>query len=351
MTVRRAGAVALATLTALAASVVVTPAVPRAWSAGREDACVVDGRYVMGTILQLELCASDEARRAQGLDDAFATAHHLDALLTTFADDSPVRRLNASAGRGPVALPPEVVEVLAAARSAQHLTRGTFDVTIGPLVALWRDAATSQQLPADESIAAARARVDASRIALGEDGSSAALRDPAMAVDLGGVGKGYALDRIAGRLRAIGIHDALLDFGRSSVWALGHPPDAAAWRLLLQHPSGDTLGVIELRDVALSVSGSLGQSTTIAGRRFGHVVDPRTGWPVTRDLLAAVVAPRAELAEALSKALLILGERDGIALLERLDGVEGLLVEAAGARWATSGWEDATGFTAELDRR
>lgn len=296
----------------------------------------------MGTILQIELCGGDRGTtRDAALDDAFRAAARIDGLLTTHVGDSPTSRLNAQAGQGAVALPPEVVEVLAAARSDQALTAGTFDVTVGPLVALWRDAGTSQRLPAPDALSAARARVDGARITLDAGGAAAALRDPGMAVDLGGIGKGYALDRLAGRLRAAGFASALLDFGRSSVWALGTPPGGGAWRLLLDHPSGESIGVLELHDVALSVSGSLAQSTTIAGRSFGHVLDPRTGWPLERDLLAVVVAPGAEQAEALSKALLILGERDGIALLERIGGVEGLLAEAGGERWTTRGFQDA----------
>ena len=301
--------------------------------------CTTDGRYVMGTILQLELCAPHRERRQQVLDAAFAAAQRLDGLLTTYSPDSPTSRLNASAGKGPQALPPEVVELLAASREYQLLTDGTFDVTVGPLVALWRDAGVTGRVPANAAIAAARARVGSGRIVLDGDGRAAALADAGMAVDFGGIGKGYALDRVAAGIRAAGVDSALLDFGRSSVWALGHPPDAPAWHLLLEHPSRGPIGVIALRDgQALSVSGSLAQGSEIAGRRYGHVLDPRSGWPLERDLLAAVVAPSAELAEALSKALLILGETDGIALLGRWPGVEALLADADGRSWATSGW-------------
>jgi thiamine biosynthesis lipoprotein len=165
-----------------------------------------------------------------------------------------------------------------------------------------------------------------------------------MAIDFGGIGKGYALDRLAALLRAQGVTNAMLDFGQSSIWALGTPPDAQGWRLLVQQPNGRHAGIITLHDQALSLSASLGQSFVANGQRYGHVIDPRTGEPLRRDLLACVIAPSAAQAEALSKALLILGESEGIALLQRLAGVEGFLVAASGQHWMTKGWTPAVAF-------
>ncbi|MEW6272595.1 MAG: FAD:protein FMN transferase [Thermodesulfobacteriota bacterium] len=318
---------------------------PAAGARAARDAerCVRDGRYVMGTVLQVELCSASGARE-RDLARVFGTAQRLDGLLTTWRPDGPTSRLNAHAGRGLAPLPPEVVELLALSREYAVVTRGTFDVTVGPLVALWRSAAERGTLPGEAAIAAARARVGSRHIALAADGSGAALDAHDMTVDFGGIGKGYALDRIAAALRASGTDSALVDFGRSSIQAIGSPPGAEGWRLLLAHPAGRGVGVVTLRDQAMSVSGSFGQSSEIEGRRFGHVLDPRTGWPLERDLLAAVVAPTGAAAEALSKALLLLGERDGIALLERQGGVEGLLATADGRTWTTRGWHAAVAF-------
>lgn len=298
----------------------------------------------MGTVLQAEVCAASAERRRAALATTFAVARELDAALSTYRPDSPTSRLNAHAGRGPQPVPPVVVELLALSREYATLSRGTFDVTVGPLVALWRDAAVTGVEPSAGALAAALARTGSPRIGLAQDGRSASLDAPGMAIDFGGIGKGYALDRVAGRLRAAGVHRALLDFGRSSMIGLGAPPGAEGWRLLLAHPAGTHLGIVTLRDRALSVSGSLAQGSKIGGRRYGHVLDPRSGRPLERDLLAAVVAPSAAEAEALSKALLVLGEGDGLALLEETDGAEGLLAAADGRTWSTSGWARAVAF-------
>jgi thiamine biosynthesis lipoprotein len=165
-----------------------------------------------------------------------------------------------------------------------------------------------------------------------------------MALDLGGIGKGYALDQLMYTLKQYKIRNALLDFGQSSIWALGAPPDAKGWRLLVQQPNGHFAGVITLRDQALSISGNMRQTFAAGGQHYGHIIDPRTGEPLRRDLLACVIAPTAAQAEALSKALLILGEKKGIFLLQHLPGVEGALIDAKGRRWTTAGWTRTTAF-------
>jgi len=307
------------------------------------NATVSDGRYVMGTVLEITLVGPDESALREALDELFALAARLDRLLTVYDAGSDVSRLNRSAGRGPQAVDPEVAEILRRAIAHARLTRGSFDVTVGPLVALWIDAAARGALPGSADLARARGRVGAEALRIHDDGS-AELTRPGASVNLGGIAKGYALDRMLPRLRARGIHRALLNFGQSSTRALGAPPGSEGWRLLVRGPGEGFLGVIRLRDLALSVSGSLGQWVEIGGRRYGHVLDPRTGQPLSRRRQALVVAPDATLAEALSKALLILGEEEGVALVGAQPGCEGLLVDADGGRWTTPGWSEDVAF-------
>jgi len=299
--------------------------------------CVSDGRYVMGTVLEITLCATDAVEGRRTMDTLFATATHLDALLTTFSPASPVSRLNARSGRGAQIVPPEVADLLSLSLSYWRSTDGTFDITVGPLMALWRQAVATHALPSPAAAQQARTRVGSEKVKFLPD-NRVALTRPGMAIDLGGIGKGYALDQLTNLLREQGLSQALLDFGQSSIWALGAPPDAEGWHLLVQQPDGETVGIITLRDQALSVSGSLGQTFVVNGNRYGHVIDPHSGEPLQRDLLACVIAPSATQAEALSKALLILGEHRGITLLQQFPGVVGLLVEAGGQRWMTPGW-------------
>ena len=160
---------------------------------------------------------------------------------------------------------------------------------------------------------------------------------------LGGIAKGWALDRMAAELRADGFATGLLSFGQSSVQALGTPPGDTGWRLLLTAPVEGFAGVVELSDRAFSVSSSLGQWSEIAGRRYGHVVDPRSGRALERRRQAAVVAASATLAEVLSTALVVLTPEAGLSVVEAQDA-EAFIIEEDGTTHESSGWRAASGF-------
>ena len=315
--------------------------------AGTSPAPVVRsaGAYAMGTALEMTLVGADAPALDRALADAFAEVERLEALLSSWRAASDVSRLNAAAGVGAVPVDPEVAALLARSLALSRETRGSFDVTVGPLVALWREAEERGLPPSPEEIAAVRDRVGEGRMRVEADAADGAqaFLEAGSAVDLGGIAKGYALDRVRAQLPA-GVGAALLSFGQSSAWAIGRPPDAAGWRLLARAPDGGFAGVLTLRDRALSVSGSLGQWREIAGHRYGHVLDPRSGQPLTRRLQALVVGDDATAAEALSKALLVLGPVDGVGLVEAWPGAEALLLDEDGRSWRTAGWDAATAF-------
>lgn len=313
-------------------------------AAARADVEVSDGRQSMGTILEITLRAPDDAAGRALLDASYAIAARLERAMTLYDPGSDLSRLNRAAGQGAVTVDRELVRLLALSLDFSQRTRGAFDVTVGPLVALWQAAARENRLPDAAALREARARVGPRHLRVTPPDRAEILRAGA-SVDLGGVAKGYALDRMAEHLKRNGVASALLSFGQSSLWAIGAPPGAPGWRLLLRRPDGGFAGVATLRDRAVSVSGSLGQASEIEGRRYGHVIDPRSGEPLIRPLEAMVLCPDAALGEAASKALLVLGETEGVALLRAL-GCQGLLVDASGTRHETPGWAAASRFEA-----
>lgn len=308
---------------------------------------VADGRYVMGTVLEATLVAPDEATARAALAELFDEAERLEAIMTVYDASSELSHLNAAAGNGPVAVSPPLADVLRLSRRYSELTRGSFDVTVGPLVELWTDAARRGVPPTAGELAVATRRVGWRHIRVHDDGS-AELDRSGVSVNLGGIAKGYTLERMLPVLERHGIDDALLNFGRSSTWALGRPQDADAWRLLAEGPGDSFLGVLQLEDRAMAVSGSLGQWVEIGGHRYGHVFDPRTGRALQRRRQALVVAGDAALAEALAKALLVLDEEQGVALVHAQPGCEALLVDAdagaGGGVWSTPGFDAAVRF-------
>lgn len=305
----------------------------------RAEVLVSDGRVAMGTVLEITLAGAAPEGTFEAL---FAEAARLETLFSRHDPSSTLSALNRHAGEGPRRVEPELAQILADALVHARATRGAFDVTVGPLVRLWEASARRGVPPGAAELERLQARVGthALQVALPD---RVALRAGA-AVDLGGIAKGWALDRVAGRLRAAGRSRALLAFGQSSFVALGAPPGAPGWRLLVRDAEDGFAGTVTLRDRALSVSASLGQWTEIAGRRYGHVLDPRSGTPLVRHRVTVVAARSAAEAEAWSTALLVLPAEQGLVLAEAKPGIEALLLEPGAWRRETSGFRSATGF-------
>lgn len=291
-----------------------------------------DGRYLMGTVLEIDLCGQERPAAEPLLERLFAEVARLERVSSTWDPTSEVSRLNDRAGAGPQHVSDDLADLLDTSVAASELTQGAFDITVAPLVSLWRRTRSENRVPDAARLALARARVGSAALRVDRHRHTAELATPGMAIDLGGIAKGWALDRLVGPLEASGATGALLDFGQSSIYAHGSPDDAPRWRLLLRAPDGSLAGVVSLRDQALSVS------ATHAGR----LIDPHTGIPVSAERLAAVVAPSGALAEALSTALAVLGT-DGVALIDGLDGADALLLDPDG-RHETSGWRARTRY-------
>ncbi len=301
-----------------------------------------DGRPLMGTLLQITLVHADEATARAAAEACFAEGAALEAVLTTYDAASATSRMNASAGSGPFRAPPALARILAESKRLHAATEGAFDVTVGPLIELWTEAGRSKRVPGAAAIAAALRNVGSDRILLGPEG--VVMLEPGMGVNFGGIGKGFALDRMRERLAEHGVTRALLDFGGSSWLALGSPAGGKAWRVLLRDGRGGFAGVVSLRDASLSFSESLGEVTEIGGRRYGHVLDPRSGWPVEAPGAGVALAADGTTAEALSTALVVLGPERGLAVVAGTPGAEAMAIDATGARHETAGFETATRF-------
>lgn len=281
-------------------------------------------RNAMATRFELVLHGDDPmALRAAG-EEALDEIDRLENRLSLYRPGSEIAQLNAQAAHEPVRVSPELFALLEHARQLHAETGGAFDITIAPLVRCWGFMGANGKMPTQEEVIAARECVGMQHVQLDPQTRSVHFSRPGVMLDLGAIGKGYAVEQAAGILREAGITSALVHGGTSTVCAMGPPPDAETWEIAIEQPPGTSKPCgnwpppISLRDEAMSVSAIWGRSFVTDGKLLGHVIDPRTGQPVNGALLSAVVLPSATETDALSTALLVLGThgRDAIAKLK-----------------------------------
>jgi thiamine biosynthesis lipoprotein len=247
-----------------------------------------------------------------------------EAKYSRFLPDSWISVLNASAGGAAVASDPEIDRILALCHEMHFLTRGVFDPTTLPLIRLWdwRRA----KIPTDAEIEGARQCVGWRKVQ--RRPGSVRLSEPGMCLDLGGMGKEYAVDQVALLARQCGLTGALVDFG-ADIRVMGLPADGRpGWHLGLEDPDqpGRAWCGLAVREAAVATSGDYHRGFDAAGKRWGHILDPRTGRPVQNGCRAVhVLAPSCTLAGMLSTAALVLGPEEGLRLIESQAGAEGLL--------------------------
>ncbi|WP_352430736.1 FAD:protein FMN transferase [Pyrinomonas sp.] len=274
-----------------------------------------ESRPGMGTIFDLYLYAESSSQARDLFELAFDEIERLEATLSNRKTTSEIARLNREARAVWVVTDPETFALLRRAREYGRLTDGAFDITVGRLMQTWGFSRQQGRLPSAEEIAAAQAGWDL--LLLDEETRAVGFASPAVELDLGGIGKGYALDQVADLWREHGVSSALLVAGRSSICALGAPLGKTAWTVRVPHPFDEsTISTISVRDGAVSTSGSYEKFFRAEGKTYCHILDPRTGWPVQGMLQTTVVAANATDAEALSTALFVLGPTHAPALLE-----------------------------------
>jgi thiamine biosynthesis lipoprotein len=268
-------------------------------------------RPAMGSSFEVRLPAGlpgavDLACRALDLIDA------LEAQLTVYRDDSEVSQLNATAHLGPVEVEEGLFQLLQCATTLSRETGGAYDVTSGALSEAWGFVKGPRRVPELATLSDARARTGWQHLTLDPERRTVAFDREGIRINLGSIGKGYAIDRVVELLRG---HwwpvSGLVHGGRSSLFALGSPPGnlGRRWEVALRHPfrPDSPLGVFRLRNRALGTSGTSFQQFVADGKVYGHIVDPRTGEPALGPASVTVVAPEAAMADALSTAFYLLG--------------------------------------------
>jgi FAD:protein FMN transferase len=312
------------------------PALPMAASDGLPANWITSlSRRAMACEFEVQLAAGRHDGSTERVLAALDLVETLESQLTIYRAESEVLRVNRQAASGPVSVEPRLFALFQLAERLYGETGGAFDITSGPLSEVWGFSRRAGRLPSDEEIAAALENVGMDKVSLDAANHQVAFRRAGISLHLNCVGKGYALDRMAELLDSTdgaGVGDYLLHGGRSSVLARGNCPSSnrPGWTIGVPHPlrPGERLAEVDLVDRALGTSGSGTQFFEHAGRRFGHLLDPRTGWPAEGIYSATVVAPTAAVADALSTAFYVLGAEQAGAYCATRPELGAILVSA-----------------------
>ena len=276
----------------------------------------------MAMPVEVTVWAITPERAEAGARAAFAAFARVDALMNDYVADSEISRASAAAGGGPTRVSEETLMVLRQATRISALAGGAFDITAGPVVALWRTAAKTGEMPDAAKLAAARKLVGSDKLRLNESNQSVELMTPGMKLDFGGIAKGYACDLATAALNANGLTITYVQAGGDM--KLGDaPPGTDGW--LIDVPGRKTM---TLQNTAVSISGDTARFALVGGVRYSHVVDPRTGVGVTSRQTAVVLAPRGLDSDPLATAGCVLPPEQFRALVAELDGVSGLVFAA-----------------------
>lgn len=280
----------------------------------------------MGTQFKIVLYAPDEATAEKAKKAAFEKIAALDGIMSDYRQTSELMQLCKKAGGDPVPVSEDLFTVLARAEEVAKLSDGAFDVTVGPLVRLWRQTRRTGQLPAPEELAKAKELVGHDKVKLDAKARTVQLTKAGMLLDLGGIAKGYAADQALAVLKKHGIDRAVVAAG-GDVAVSGPPPDARGWSVaVVPLVKGEEPLTLLLHDAAVSTSGDAEQFVEIDGKRYSHILDPRTGLGLLGRMSVTVVGPNGLTVDPLTKVPAVLGPEKGLPFLEKIDGVSALVV-------------------------
>lgn len=264
----------------------------------------------MGSTYSVILYGEDRNKLEAASDDAFEEARRLDLLLSNYKPESEWSKVNREAADHPVPVSKELFDLLAACVSYSRQSDGAFDITVGPLMKIWGFYKGSGHLPQPGEVKQAMGQTGYRNIVLDNAKQTVFFTKKDLNLDPGGVGKGYAVDRMVQVLKNDGISIALVSGGGSSIYCLGNPPDdPAGWRVQIKDPHDEFKAVAEvtLKNESLSTSGSYEKFFMAEGKIWSHIMDPRTGYPAQGTLSVSVIAPLTLDSEVWAKPYFILG--------------------------------------------
>ena len=268
-----------------------------------------EARRLMWTQFEIIAYGPERAPLAEAAEAAFEEIDRLDRQMSNYSESSELTYINRNAARENVIVEKELFDLIRLSLDYSRLTGGSFDITVGPLMRTWGFFNGKGRVPDASELKTVMERVGSKHVTLNERARTIRFDRDGVELDLGGIAKGFAVDKAAEILRESGVTSALISSGTSSLCAIGTPPGHAAWKVDVSDPldRAHHSGSVEIKDTSISTSGCHEKTFTSGGRTYCHIMDPRTGRPTEGILSATIITPRGVEAEALSKAAKIMG--------------------------------------------
>ena len=300
-------------------------------------------QIAMGTVIEITLIADDEEAANKASLQVFQEIKRIETLMSPWLDSSDVTRINRSAGKERVKVSPETFEVIQRAQEISELSEGGFDITIGPLTELWRKAREKKIPPPVEDVKEKLGLVNFKNIEMDQEGK-VFLKKKDMAIDLGGIAKGYAVDRAFELLKSLGYKNLIVNAGGDL--KVGGLKNNQPWSIGIQNPreSKKILARISVSDMAVATSGDYEKFFYFEGKRYHHIFNPRDGFPTEGCQSVTILYKDGMTADALATAVFVLGREKGYSLCQKLDGLKCLIVDKEGKIIFSPGLKDCISF-------
>jgi thiamine biosynthesis lipoprotein len=283
----------------------------------------------MGTVIEITLIGDDEEEANKEVLQAFQEIKRIETLMSPWLDSSDVTRINRSAGKEWLKVSPETMKVIKKAQEISELSEGGFDITVGPLTELWRKAREKKTPPSVEEVKGKLSLVNFKNLGIDPEGK-VLLKKKGMAIDLGGIAKGYAVDRAFELLKSLGYKNLIVNAGGDL--RVGGFKNNQLWSIGIQHPrdSKKILARISVSDTAVATSGDYEKFFFDQGKRYHHIFSPKDGFPTVSCQSVTIFSKDGMTADALATAVFVLGPEKGYSLCQKLDSVDCLIVDKEG---------------------
>ncbi len=319
------------------------------WHFQRKIVIVTETRLVLGTVVEITVRGKDMALLSDSVTAAFLRISEIEKIADRYIEESEISKLNSLANRGELKEIPvsrETLEMLNLAREVSESSGGAFDITVAPLVDLWgfKKGGQNRGIPERGEIKERLKLVDYRNVVIEMSDNSISSNLAGIKFDLGGIAKGYAMDEAALVLRGFGVESGVVNAGGDM--AIIGDKGGIPWVIGVQDPrdAKKLIALLNLKDVSVVTSGDYERYFIHNGKRYHHIIDPRTGYPSNASISVTVIlkntAKSTALADGLATAIFVLGPEEGLVLAERLDSVEALIVGPGGKRFATTGLAD-----------